>query len=103
MTKPIPQAEFFTMRDRAGPKWVRTYGLDVEGTIYMPAPAVDLPEQKVFMCAAFDGVTVGQCLKHTYYPTWWLKREWPKHKDFLERVEQQIREQHSPDKIEEGN
>lgn len=88
-------ADFYTLNGAPGPKWIRTFGLAADGTIFMPAPAVDLPEQTVFMCAAFDGVIVWRCHRHTYYPTHWLKREWPKHKDFIESVEQQIREDYS--------
>jgi hypothetical protein len=89
------KVDFFSLRDAPGPKWIRTFGLADDGTIFMPAPAVNLLEQKVFLCASSDGVTVVTFLKHTYYPTQWLKREWPKHKDFLENVEKQIREDYS--------
>jgi hypothetical protein len=87
--------EFFTVRDQPGPVWARTYGLSADGTILLPAVAVNATDAHAFLCGYHDGITVGRCHRRGYYPSDWLKREWPNYKAEIEQREKQIREYHS--------
>ena len=53
--------EFFTVRDQPGPVWARTYGLSADGTILLPAVAVNATDAHAFLCGYHDGITVGRC------------------------------------------
>ena len=75
----------------AGPKWVRRAAIDADGIIYIPAVAVG-GEMEVFLCAGYDGTRVVFDGKHGYYPSHWLKREFPKSKELIEKVERRIKE-----------
>jgi hypothetical protein len=56
--------------------------------LYVPMPG---DEQKALLCALFDGVAHVVYLKHPFFPTDWVKKEYPEY-GFLSDVERGVRE-----------
>lgn len=80
---------FFEFMSESGcgmPTWRRSAGIDEEGRVYAPA-ALAGNEQRVFLCASWDGVPMASHLKHVYLPTTWLAREHPDLREVCERIE----------------
>lgn len=72
------------------PAWQRSAAINDNGVVFAPAIICD-NENKVFLCAGFDGE---QCLMndgHVYFRTSWLKQEFPDTKDIMEQIESKMR------------
>jgi hypothetical protein len=91
----------FYMVDGAGPRWKRSAGVDVDGTVFVPA-AICGNEQAAVMCASFDGVSMVLFLNHAYIPAQWVKKEYPALAGIVESVEQKISETHTCEESEES-
>jgi hypothetical protein len=60
-----------------GPEWRRCVAVSDDGEVFAPAWIAG-NEQKVGMCAAYDGGRAIVCDGHLYLPMSWLVREYPK-------------------------
>lgn len=56
--------------------WKRTYGISKDGEFYVPA-AIAGDEQKIMMCASYDGIGIAHYKNHLYIPLTWAKKEFP--------------------------
>jgi len=71
------------------PEWRRSFGVSDEGEVFVPAAmAGDSPEDEVMLCAAGDGQSTALHLDHYFVPSAWLKREFPKHRELIELIEE---------------
>lgn len=66
--------------------WRRTFGITDGGDVFMPA-AVAGSEQEVLWRAAYDGIRVGEYLKHAYVPVEWMRRTYPSIIDVCDAIE----------------
>ncbi|RTT13490.1 hypothetical protein DY954_07590 [Pseudomonas aeruginosa] len=70
------------------PEWRRSFGIDDQGEVYVPAAmAGDENELNVMLCAADDRQITAVHLEHHFVPSEWLKREFPKHFELIEIIE----------------
>jgi len=77
-------------------KWARRAAVSSDGIIYIPG-AIAGGEMNVFLCASYDGTSAVLDGDHVYYPSDWLKREFPESKDVVELIERRIKETMSAD------
>ena len=56
--------------------WQRAFGVAEDGEFYVPA-AIAGDEEKVMMCASYDGISVASYKGHFYVPLTWAKKEFP--------------------------
>lgn len=71
------------------PEWRRSFGVSDEGEVFVPAAmAGDSPEDEVMLCAAGDCQSTALHLDHYFVPSAWLKREFPKHRELIELIEE---------------
>lgn len=72
------------------PKWMRSAELSEEGIVFVPG-AMAANEMEVVLCAGYDGTPIVSYLKHAYFPSTWLAAEFPKVKEFCQKIESTIR------------
>ena len=71
--------------------WQRSYGVGEDGEFYVPA-VIAGDEQKVMMCAAYDGLTVPSYKGHLYIPLSWAKKEFPQAAEVWTAFENRMRD-----------
>jgi hypothetical protein len=76
------------------PKWALTFGVDDSGQLYVPSVLAAAP-MVVFLCASYDGTKAILDGEHAYYPADWVKREFPQTRKTIERIEDQLKEDHA--------
>lgn len=70
------------------PEWRRSFGVTQEGVIFVPAAmAGDTAEHLVVVIAITDNQRVAEYLNHSFVPSGWLKRDFPKHRELIEIIE----------------
>jgi len=69
--------------------WQRSYGVSEDGEFYVPA-AIAGDEQKVMMCASYDGISVASYKGHLYVPLTWAKKEFPDADEVWEAFERRM-------------
>lgn len=79
-----------------GAVWTRrAFHEDQTGIVYLPG-VISGNEQMAVLCAGFDGVDVVIDRKHFYFPSKWMKQEYPKLKKLIELAERRILEAVAP-------
>ena len=73
------------------PKWTRMAGVLEDGRVFVPA-IIAATEQKVWLCASFDGVGMLRDGQHNYYPVDWIIKEFPQVREIAEKIERKARE-----------
>lgn len=71
--------------------WKRSFGISTDGEFYVPA-ALAGDEQKVMMCASYDGIGIATYRKHLYIPLTWAKKEYPDAAEVWNAFENRVRE-----------
>jgi hypothetical protein len=71
------------------PEWTNWAWVDKNGTVYLPPVPDD--ESRLFARACLEEITVVPDSDHTYFPIWWLIREYPEFADLLLTVEKRVR------------
>lgn len=75
------------------PEWRRSFGVDDDGTVYVPAAMAGVEtELNVLLCAQDAGQRSAVHLDHHFVPTTWLKQEYPKHLELIEIIEKRASE-----------
>ena len=90
----MAEIQFYEMAKQEGSPltlWQRSYGISKDGEFYVPA-AIAGDEQKVMMCASFDGIGIATYRKHLYIPLTWAKREYPDAAEVWNAFENRMRE-----------
>lgn len=75
----MAEIQFRTIDAQEGPKladWQRSYGVSEVGEFFVPA-LIAGGEEKVMMCASYDGILVATYKGHLYIPLSWAKKEFP--------------------------
>lgn len=72
------------------PAWKRSVGLDGTGTLLIPA-AIAGNEERVLLCAMYDGTKYVNFKNHAYLPSDWLAREFPECRDICVIMENHIK------------
>ena len=83
--------QWFMVEGRA-PKWARSAAIDADGTVWVPA-VVAGSEMAVFLCAGYDGTKALVVGKHAYYPSEWVKREFPDARELVEKIERRLKQE----------
>ncbi len=60
------------------PKWMRSFGIDMDGGIFVPAEYSGQGEMETMLCASYDGISISSYRGHTFVPLAWLEKEFPK-------------------------
>jgi len=80
----MPESICGTIQPDNPPKgWKKFYGdfiVGSDGTIFLPYTFSGCSQSEVFLCASFDGVPIMQLDNISFFPTDWLKSEFPKMK-----------------------
>jgi hypothetical protein len=85
------------------PKWMMRAAIDHDdGTIYATSVAVEVSEQEALFGALFDGVKLASYEGHSYFPTDWLRREFPCENGVLASIEGRIRREMEADPLRKG-
>lgn len=90
----MAEVQFYEMEKQEGSPltlWQRSYGISTDGEFYVPA-AIAGDEQKVMMCASFDGIGIATYRKHLYIPLTWAKKEYPDAAEVWNAFENRVRE-----------
>ena len=90
----MAEIQFRMMDAQEGNKltaWQRSYGVDEDGEYYVPA-IIAGDEQKVMMCASYDGCSVASYKGHLYVPLTWAKKEFPKEEEVWTAFENRMRD-----------
>lgn len=72
-------------------KWQRSAAITDEGVVFVPG-AIAGSEHEVMLCAAYDGTSVINHLKHLYVPANWLAKEFPETKEVCELISSRVKE-----------
>jgi hypothetical protein len=88
----------YTMTPKRPPKkWKKhfgTFGIENDGTIYLPSECSGRSAMEVLLCASYDGeklVTTSDG-KHALYRSGWLKEAFPECIETVQHIEKQIPE-----------
>lgn len=77
-------------KKRKIPAYLRTAGVDEEGTVFAPA-AVTGNEMSAVLLANWDGVPTAIFGGHFFLPTTWLAQNWPHVERLCEKIEDNVR------------
>ncbi|WP_202862825.1 hypothetical protein [Microbulbifer sp. A4B17] len=50
------------------PEWVRSFGIDEEGIVFVPAAMAKVEENEVYLCTLSDGTPSVMYKKHCFVP-----------------------------------
>ena len=85
-----------TFQPEKPPKgWKKFYGdfiMEPDGTIFLPWALAGCSEMEVFLCAGYDGQPVVRLGKNALYRADWLKDNFPKMREAIDRAVVSIRE-----------
>ncbi len=73
------------------PEYLRTVGVDADGTFYLPA-AIGGSEQKAMLCASYDHEPLALFRGHIYLGAEWLAHEYRSMADVVEVIVRRLRE-----------
>ena len=73
------------------PEYLRTVGVDDDGTFYLPA-AIGGSEQKAMLCASYDHEPLAVFRGHIYVRADWLAGEYRSMADVVEVIVRRLRE-----------
>ncbi len=89
------EIQFLTVEAKPGvksAKWERSAGIDVKtGDVFVPAFMAG-HEQRVFLCASYDGEPAVTWANHMYLRTSWMKMEYPFTRELCEKIEAKMAE-----------
>ena len=62
------------------PEWSRTFGVDEDGLVFIPAAVAQIPENDVYLRMESDSnsdIPMAQYNEHYYMPSSWLSKAFP--------------------------
>jgi hypothetical protein len=73
------------------PAWARRSALADDGTVFITG-AVTGSEMDALLSAGYDGVTIVHDGGHGYFPSDWLRQEYPNSAALITKIERGVRE-----------
>ncbi len=72
------------------PKWMRSFGVDIDGDIFVPAIYSGQSEMATMLCASYDGIPISSYKRHTFVPLEWLEKEYQKEPVLFQKIRETI-------------
>lgn len=69
------------------PVWAKSFSINDEGRLFVPAAIAKVPEQEVFLCTLSDSIPSILHKNHRYVPAKWLATEFPKASELCRLIE----------------
>ncbi len=74
------------------PEWARTFGIDDNGVVFIPAAVTEIPEDEVYQrLETYSDIPMAQYCEHFYMPSGWLAQEFPAISDLCQMFEIQAK------------